>query len=394
MSENASKEYKKLLLKRKNFIRALTFHEPKVNELTVDATQVNVITRLAQIESSYEKYIQVTEELEASDEFEYVDLDPLNEVVVEKYIAMASKLHSLKKENMNSTGLNSTTLNATTLDRNNDSLNVKFPPLPIPTFNGNYDEWTTFHDNWKAIVDSQCHVPDVVKLHFLQSNLSGNALRVISNFQVTEANYKLAWDLLCDRFNNKRAITNSCLKKLLNQPQIILANAQVLRKLIDDTKEALQSIGKLNIDIASWDPIIVFIIQSKFDTQTLKAWEQHLHGSTDLPTVENMTDFLETEFRIHEITNMPWSIASRETQSFSNTSHHESKTQNKCMACDGKHWIAMCHTFDNWSIQVKRNFVNEKKLCPICLNQHSDPCRSKYRCQKCQGDHNTKLHRD
>lgn len=394
-----SKEYKKLLAKRDTYIRALTYHEPKVKELTEQTSQVNVLTRLAQIESTYEKYTQVTEEIEISDEFESPDLDPLNEEIVEKYIAMASKLSSLKKDILNSTVLNSTVLNTTAQNRHCDSLNIKFPPLPIPTFNGNYAEWTTFHDNWKVMVDSQANMPDVMKMHFLKTNLSGSALPVISKLLVTEANYKIAWDLLCDRFNNKRAIANTCLSKFINQARIIKPTALSLRTLIDDTKESLQSIETIGINIQTWDSIIVYIIQSKLDPNTLKEWESHLHGSKELPTVDQLTDFLETEFRIHETTSTPLSIMSNDSPSSSstntsqvNSSVRDHNKKSKCIVCNGTHWIISCPTFDNWSVERKNKFVEEKQICAICFNKHSDPCRSKYLCQICRGQHNTKLH--
>lgn len=45
------------------------------------------------------------------------------------------------------------------------------------------------------------------------------------------------------------------------------------------------------------------------------------------------------------------------------------------------------------TIEERKKLVADKSLCIICLHKHDNkPCRSKYKCRHCQGDHNTKLH--
>lgn len=107
-------------------------------------------------------------------------IDPSNEEVVEKYIGMASKLNSLKKDNLNSTLIHS--FDATIAHRT-ENVSVKLPPLPIPTFNGAYEEWQSFRNNWQSIIDSQNGLSNIVKMHYLKSHVSGSALSVVKNYQ-------------------------------------------------------------------------------------------------------------------------------------------------------------------------------------------------------------------
>lgn len=105
-----SKEYQKLLNKRANYVRALQYHEPAINELDENATRSITFasTTLPLIEASYEKYKEVNEALEDEGEFEYDHLDPKDEKIVQLYVKMVSKLKDILGEGRNTMNLNST----------------------------------------------------------------------------------------------------------------------------------------------------------------------------------------------------------------------------------------------------------------------------------------------
>lgn len=51
----------------------------------------------------------------------------------------------------------------------------------------------------------------------------------------------------------------------------------------------------------------------------MKAWESHLHGSTNVPTFDSLSTFLETEYRICENSNNPIEITQNVTPSCSSS---------------------------------------------------------------------------
>lgn len=136
------------------------------------------------------------------------------------------------------------------------SQDIKLPRIDIPTFNGEYQEWTSFYDAFYSLIDSNPSVPDVSKMHYLRNSLSGSAFRMISKLPVTEANYKIAWKMLTERFHNTRLIVNACLNSFINQPTMKNGSANSLRSLIDTSKESIQCIESLNIPVDEWDPIV------------------------------------------------------------------------------------------------------------------------------------------
>ena len=263
-----SKQYTKLLDKRSNAIRALTFHNAPVNELDVSSSRAGsyATTTLPLIEASFEKCKKTTETLEDHDEFEYDDLEPKEEKVTEMYVSMATKL----REILNESNANASQLSASNASNENHMIqDLKLPALEIPQFSGKFEEWTTFYDTFQTYVDSSS-IPDVNKMHFLKKSLTGTAYSMIKNLPASNENYKIAWSTLCERYHNKRAIVNSCLRVFMNQLPIEKPNAHKLRELLDTTNQAIQCIETLSVVTEHWDPILVYIIQTKLDKNTLK----------------------------------------------------------------------------------------------------------------------------
>lgn len=389
-----SKQYTKLLEKRSNFVRLLQHYDGKVKNL--DETSPRSITFALQtlpiIESSYEKYVEKSNELEDHDDFEFTDLNPKTEAVLDLYVDITAKLKEILGEGRTQPHLNSTVNNQS---QNPPPLDLKLPQVKIPTFSGEPEEWVSFHDTFSTYVDNTL-INDVSKMHYLKSSLAGSAYKMIANYPTSEANYKIAWKTLCDRFNNKRLIVNKALETIHEQEPLSNPNAVSIRDLIDTTKQALQCIETQRIKTESWDPMIVYLIQTKLGNELTKQWETELGGSFILPNYEQMLKFLETQYRIYSAIAVPSTSAKAQIIATTEKMRNKEKNnneRNRCPLCNGEHWLFSCSTFDNYSDAEKWKYVNDNKLCENCLHSHPiEQCRSKYKCKTCNGKHNTKLH--
>lgn len=292
--EVSSKDFKKLIVKRANCVRALKHHEKAVYALDENATQSMVLLRIAQIESSYEKFKEMNTKLEDHDEYDPDNLDIATEDIVEVYIQMMSKLKEIAKDSIEPSHV----LNSTVAQKSVHE--IKLPKIALPEFDGNYLDWTAFYDTFVSLVDSDPNISNVNKMHHLKRCLKGTALSLINRLPSSDANYKIAWTLLNERFNNKRVIVNSCLNAIMSQPIMKQANAESLRSALDIIKESIQCIESLDVLIETWDSILVFIVQTKMDQATKNAWESHLQGSCDIPAFTSLIRFLETRYSILE----------------------------------------------------------------------------------------------
>lgn len=83
------------------------------------------------------------------------------------------------------------------------------------------------------------------KMHYLKTSLQGQAAQLIRSLEITESNYKIAWKMICDRFQNKKLLINNHVKALFNLPIVKGESSIELRKLVDDFSKNLLSLEKL-----------------------------------------------------------------------------------------------------------------------------------------------------
>lgn len=402
-----SREYQKVYDKRENAIRAIKFHIEKSKDLT-NEQPLQALQRLNAIENAYEKYKTANEAIEDHDEFVYNEMLINDEDVVDMYIVVTSKLKEISKEMLDSSMLNSTTHST-----RNNTLDVKLPRIEIPVFDGKYEEWASFSDAFISLIDQREGLSDQNKMHYLIGALKGTALKSVSRLKVTNDNYKIAFKTLSDRFDNKRAIVNACVKTLLDQPSLRPHSANDIRILIDTTKESLQCIENQNILTDEWAPLVIYFVETKMDERTRTEWETHLGGSTDLPKYRILFAFLETQFRIlnsctnnseESKTSLPNTKSSvqNKTQSIKNTESnvsHKNKSNNsanfneRCPLCQENHWLLMCQKFIEMQPNQRKEYAIANSICIVCLKIHEkDKCKSNYRCKLCLGAHSVKLH--
>ena len=88
----------------------------------------------------------------------------------------------------------------------------KLPSLNLPIFNGNYETWLGFYDLFKSLVDDDSNTSNIEKFYHLKGCLRGEAAEVIASLELSAENYKVAWDLLRDRYDNRKVIRQSHVK--------------------------------------------------------------------------------------------------------------------------------------------------------------------------------------
>uniref|UniRef100_A0A069DYA1 Putative bel15-i ag n=1 Tax=Panstrongylus megistus TaxID=65343 RepID=A0A069DYA1_9HEMI len=284
-----------------------------------------------------------------------------------------------------------------------EKLSVKLPTINLPTFDGNYLSWQSFWDTFSTIVHNVEYIPKVTKFQYLKSSLKGAAADLIESLTVTEANYSIAWELLTERYNNKRIIVQSHINAIFNLPRIESSNSIAIRNLHSNINKHLRALKALGEATDKWDTLLIHIICNKLDKLTLRKWEESLTG-TDVPKFDELTNFLNNvsnSLEGYEFKNKPNvehprnnKKYERNNNCFLNQTGNSSKTIKTCPLCSQQHNIFVCQTFLDQTPSQRYETVQKLKLCFNCLSKgHSvKDCKCSL-CKVCNNKHNTLLHK-
>lgn len=209
-----------------------------------------------------------------------------------------------------------------------------------------------------------------------------------------------AWEHLQKRYNNVRVLVNEHVKSLLEDDHSKPSEfARVIRRIIDRSNEAIESLRSLGVLVDSWDALLVHVVTRKLPTNTHQLWEEKLGNTTEIPKFENLVEFLEGRFRTLEMID---------TESNSSVNREKSEPRQKfvqrnagnveatCVMCRSTtHRLPECLQYSNLSQEKRLEMVRAKLLCINCLRAGHRvlDCRVRTRCSKCQKGHHTTLHK-
>ena len=269
------------------------------------------------------------------------------------------------------------------------------PRINLPKFNGDYQHWKSFHDYFLSVVHNNPTLENVQKLHYLKGCLIGEADRLLSHIPITNDDYQPAWDKLKLRYDNKRVLINTQLKRLVNQPKSQSESSKGLRALEDTTEECMQQLKSLKVTTESWDTLLIHILLQNVPISTLKLWEEELGDVDKLPSLPDFLEFLQTRARILE--SIANTLNSKPVESTSTKAYHtisNAPIHGKCAACSERHYIATCAVFRRMNAIERKNCITKAGNCFNCLsgNHSIKNCHSNYSCHQCKGRHHTLLH--
>ena len=270
---------------------------------------------------------------------------------------------------------------------------IRLPKLDLQKFSGDILEWRSFKDLYVASIHL-AQMTGAQKLQYLKSFLATEPLSAIQSIPITDANYSIAWKVLCDRYDDSKLITTSYLKTLFSQPYMKEESASALRKLWDTTIECERNLKELGWPTDKWAVILVHVVSQRLDTKSREQWEIQFKGVADLTTVK-METFMKERAQALEsmrLSKKPDKASTSQNIVKTQAASHVA-TASKCDTRCQDHFIWKCETFVSASPCERRTLVKQHNLCYNCLRpgHKVSNCRSR-NCKKCGKRHNTMLH--
>ncbi|GFY26462.1 DUF1758 domain-containing protein [Trichonephila clavipes] len=246
------------------------------------------------------------------------------------------------------------------------------------------------------LISNNEQLNDSQKLYYLRASLKGEAKLLES----TSDSFDSLLKALEDRYENKRQLIDSHVLEIINYEKIYSESAKELRALIDCINRNIRALKVLKYEQNDLsDIILINIILQKFDKESRKQFELSLK-TAEVPTFDSIMKFLEKRSAVLEnITRIPSTKiihknTAMSTKAKSLVVNSKKITAKPCILCRNSHPLYKCIAFQNMSVECRKKFVSNNKLCINCLRLHYGACMSKYKCtvSGCKGLHNSLLH--
>ncbi|XP_053968834.1 uncharacterized protein LOC128870258 [Anastrepha ludens] len=271
---------------------------------------------------------------------------------------------------------------------------MKLQEIKIPIIYGEMNQWSSFSDLFQGLVHNSKHFTEVEKMFRLKSSLGGEAGRLIQHLPVTEYNYEAAWQILQERYENKRLQFTTQVDRLFDQPTANGESAASMKQLLDTTKECIYALKGLKLNLNDEQAIIARIVVRKLDKESLRLYEQNVKKTRDIQSLDDVFRFLEQQYQALE------AIRDRKTTKWSNQKQPQraptfyTAAQKTCIYCKiPGHQIVECRRFQALTTINRRGFIVNNKLCNICLDHvYEGNCKNKKKCSKCGRNHHNLLH--
>lgn len=205
-----------------------------------------------------------------------------------------------------------------------------------------------------------------------------------------------AWEDLLRRYNREDDIIEEYIRKFMELP--ILSNhptSEQFIQILNATNQMLRALPNWGIKVNGWDPWIKFMIITKIDEQSKRAWLTEKKRRQQVP-LQELLEFL--ELRASE-TQHSQSDAFR--QLFSNPAKKKFEPRrklnshlvhaDKCSHCKGEHRVYQCPKFLELDAKARSSTIRGLKLCVKCLGSHGDIKCKFGNCKHCDKPHNTLL---
>ncbi|XP_045537974.1 uncharacterized protein LOC123721909 [Papilio machaon] len=133
---------------------------------------------------------------------------------------------------------------------------IRLPKIDLPRFHGSYQCWLEYRDTFLSLIHSSASIDNISKFHYLRASLSGAALDIITNIDFKGDNYLMAWQLLCDRYDNSRLLVHNHVQALFNVEQVVKESSLCLRRLLDTINKNIRALKTLNEPTQYWDTLL------------------------------------------------------------------------------------------------------------------------------------------
>lgn len=397
MSDEGDPDLSTYLKRRASHKGKVTIFKNFLNSLTSKKLRILTELDLLQLKNRLETYKLLADCFEENqtmiDEFLGVSDEQLKErenfeLEYQNQLALAMQLI---RDNESSTIDGS----VQTSDASGTKAFIKLPTIDLPRFSGEFHNWLDYRDIFESLIHKNSIIDNIQKFHYLRASLQGEASQIIKSLEMSSDNYRVAWELITDRYNNTRQLVSNHVHALFHIHPIQKESAASLRQLLDTVNKNLRALENLGETTQYWDTLIIYLVASKLDSATLRYWEEYKNTLSNMPILQDLKTFLKDRADLlQNLDDSSQRSFKTETKSHTQLSQqsHTSRLPS-CPVCKAQHYLFSCPVFKQMAVEKRIEKVSKLNVCSNCLYQghETKSCRGGT-CKYCSQKHNTMLH--
>ncbi|XP_055623266.1 uncharacterized protein LOC129766702 [Toxorhynchites rutilus septentrionalis] len=282
------------------------------------------------------------------------------------------------------------------------SSRVHLPVFKIPSFDGSVKDWLGFRDAFQSMIAKDTTLSPIDKFNYLLSVVTREARTLVESIEVTTDNFDVAWEMLEQRFENKKVIARTLMDSFLDAEPIKRESYDALVGLIDSYERSLLQLKKIGLKTEGWSHLIAHLLYKRLDKETQRLWER-VHNSREAPIYEELLKFLRDHLATLQPLTSSKSIASVYRSEHSrmvmkskigSTLTTTTLLQKVCPHCQNPfHSPFKCISFNKMTPSQRLESVKKAGLCLNCLSSsHLVRACPSSACRVCGQRHHTMLH--
>ncbi|XP_070527727.1 uncharacterized protein [Cardiocondyla obscurior] len=241
---------------------------------------------------------------------------------------------------------------------------VKFPPINLPTFNGQSEDWKRYQDTFRTLIhDSE--LTKIQKFQYLVESLKDQAAKTIESIEISEDNYDIAMQLLRRRYDDERDIKQKHIQCLFELPSVKRESAGAIKELVDHVQKHLRVLKGMGLPTGS-----LSAVKARNDRRRKRVRDEERRAREKERSKANRTK--------------------KPTKTVLTTTSQEGK----CYLCQGNHMLYGCRQFLSLSVEDRISEIRRLRLCLNCFRRDHfvKNCRASS-CKDCGERHNTLCHK-
>ena len=156
---------------------------------------------------------------------------------------------------------------------NTSTTEARLPKLELPVFCGDVTLWTSFREQYQAVVhNSELPSITITKFTYLLDLLKGEAKACVQGLSLTASNYETACAILQKRFGRPERIIFSHIQELLKITVPRQPTIAVLWKMYYDLQAHMRSLEALNITGQQYGVVLTPLVLSRLPPYLRLEW--------------------------------------------------------------------------------------------------------------------------